>query len=85
MRLLIDATGNVRCVYTETIDLTSLGIPSIRRASHVEPDSEGQWWADLTPVKGPSLGPFSNRTQALQAEQEWLEAHWPNNLPVPLT
>lgn len=36
------------------------------------------WWADLLPVKGPVLGPFSNNTSALTAEVDWLVA---NNIP----
>jgi hypothetical protein len=76
MRLVIDPTGAVRCVYAEAIDLSALGTPSIRRASHVEPDEAGQWWSDLSPVGGPTLGPFPSRTPALVAEHAWLEAHW---------
>jgi hypothetical protein len=76
MRLRIDPDGTISCVYAEAIDLTCLGSPTIRRASHVEPDQHGLWWADLSPVGGPSLGPFASRTQALAAEQAWLEAHW---------
>ena len=38
----------------------------------VEPDAEGNWWADMGSVDGPVLGPFKNRTEALQAEREWL-------------
>jgi hypothetical protein len=30
----------------------------------------------LAPVGGPRLGPYSLRSQALTAEQTWLEAHW---------
>ena len=40
--------------------------------SHVEPDREGYWWADMEPVEGPVLGPFKNRTEALGAERGWL-------------
>jgi hypothetical protein len=47
---------------------------SIQRASHVEPDEQGQWWADLAPVHGPKLGPFAVRSAALDAERCWLEA-----------
>jgi hypothetical protein len=36
----------------------------------------GRWWADLGPVSGPKLGPFDRRSQALEAEREWLEASW---------
>jgi len=73
MQLVIDRQGNVRCVYGEEIDLAALGQVSIRRGSHVEPDAEGKWWADLSPVSGPKLGPFDRRSQALEAEKQWLE------------
>ena len=43
MELLIEASGNARCVYGEAIDLAELGQLSIRRGSHVEPNEHGQW------------------------------------------
>lgn len=76
MNLLITPEGIVRCVYGETVDLCSLGPLSIRRASHVEPDVDGHWLADLSPVDGPVLGPFDSRSAALDAEQQWLVANW---------
>jgi hypothetical protein len=76
MELLIDSRGQARCVYDETIDLSSLGQLAIHRASHVESDAQGGWLADLAPVGGPLLGPFLQRSQALAAEQAWLAAHW---------
>jgi len=76
MQLVISPDGTLRCVYGEAIDLQTLGQPDIRRASHVEPDGHGQWTADLTPVGGPVLGPFPQRSEALAAESQWLEAHW---------
>jgi hypothetical protein len=78
MQLVIDPQGTVRCVYAETIDLSLLGSLSIRRASHVEPDGQGRWWANLSPIGGPLLGPFTARSLALAAEHAWLESHWPN-------
>jgi hypothetical protein len=75
MQLVIDAQGGVHAVYDEVLDLSVLGPLAIRRASQVEPDAAGQWWADLAPVGGPSLGPFPRRSQALAAERAWLE-HW---------
>jgi hypothetical protein len=66
----------VRCLYDEAVDLESLGKLSIRRASRVEPDTNGCWWADLSPVGGPQLGPYCWRSQALEAERTWLEQHW---------
>lgn len=76
MQLVIDRHGQMHCLYQEEIDLNTLGSLSIRRASHVEPDAGGQWWADLAPVSGPCLGPFVQRSQALDAERAWLETHW---------
>jgi hypothetical protein len=75
MEMHIDQQGNVHCVYDELLDLSCLGPASIRRASHVEPDCSGQWWADLEPVAGPRLGPFDRRSQALVAEKVWLEKY----------
>ncbi len=72
--LIVDPRGSIRCLYAEQIDLTCLGSPSIARASHVEPDEKGQWWADLAPMRGPCLGPFPRRSEALDAEQQWLES-----------
>ena len=46
-----------------------------KRASHVEPTEDGQWTADMEPMKGPVLGPFPLRRDALRAEHQWLEAN----------
>lgn len=75
MQLIVDPKGQVRCLYTEAIDLTVFGPLTIARASHVEPDDLGRWWADLAPVDGPRLGPFELRSQALEAEVAWLNAY----------
>ena len=76
MQIIIEPNGALRCIYTEDIDLAALGSPTITRASHVEPDQQGCWWADLSPVGGPSLGPFGSRSKALAAEHSWLETNW---------
>jgi hypothetical protein len=76
MQLVIGPGGQVRCLYDEAIDLTTLGTTAIVRASHVEPDDEGCWWADLSPVHGPKLGPFHHRSEAIRAERDWLECNW---------
>ena len=72
MELVVDAGGRVKCIYDETLDLRALGKLQITRASHVEPDSAGNWWADMGPVEGPVLGPFGTRGEALAAERGWL-------------
>jgi hypothetical protein len=76
MDLVISPNGAVRALYSEEIDLGELGRVSITRASHVEPDQHGRWFADLTPINGPVLGPFVRRSEALEAEQSWLGEQW---------
>lgn len=76
MQIIVTGGGNVRGVYDETIDLSSIGTLDIQRGSHVEPNQEGQWTADLSPVGGPTLGPFDTRSEALAAEVSWLHEHW---------
>ena len=49
--------------------------------SHVEPDGNGGWKADMSPVNGPVLGPYKKRSEALQKEVEWLLAH---KIPMPV-
>jgi hypothetical protein len=75
MDLFITTDGNTRCLYDDLISLAFLGEITIRRASHVDPDGDGNWWADLAPSSGPVLGPFTTRGDALRAETEWLIIH----------
>lgn len=76
MKLIVETNGTIRCLYSEAIDLSQLGPLKISRGSFVEPRSDGAWAADLAPVSGPILGPFSHRSEALAAEVSWLEQHW---------
>jgi hypothetical protein len=76
MELLISPSGTVHCLYSDELELHRLGRLVIRRASHVEPDQQGRWLADLGPVGGPCLGPYRLRAEALEAERRWLEQHW---------
>jgi hypothetical protein len=72
MQLIIAPDGTGRCLYGELIDLNSLGTLEIHRASHLEADEQGRWWADLAPSGGPKLGPYRRRSEALGAEEAWL-------------
>ena len=67
-------TGHVALIYDEAIAWDALGQSRIYRASHVEPDGQGGWTADLQPVGGDVLGPFMKRSEALAVEREWLNA-----------
>lgn len=74
MELIIKPSGVIQCVYSDEFDFRTLGQPRIRRASHVEPNETGRWIADLSPVNGPTLGPFDRRDDALRAEKEYLDS-----------
>ena len=72
MELVVAVDGVTRCIYDEALDLREIGTLQITRASHVEPDAEDNWWADMGPSDGPMLGPFRGRSEALGAERGWL-------------
>jgi hypothetical protein len=76
MDLVVLPDGTVRAIHGEEIELGLLGHLVIARASHVEPEPDGRWSADLAPVAGPVLGPFDRRSEALTAEHSWLETYW---------
>jgi hypothetical protein len=74
MFVSIRPDGAIEFVYDDALrGLFALGRVTIRRASHVEPTSDGRWTADLGPSGGPVLGPFDRRAEALAAERAWLD------------
>lgn len=77
MDLVISPLGFVRTIYSEELNLAAIGRTTIRRASHVEPTEQGVWTVDLSPVGGPTLGPFRRRSEALAAEETWLTERLP--------
>ncbi len=77
-RVRIDRiTGEATVVYSDEIRpvLAALGPVTIARASHVEPNGDGKWEADLSPSGGPKLGPFDDHAAAIAAELAWLREH----------
>ena len=72
MQIVIKPSGVFISIYSDTFDYGEFGKPQIRRASHVEPDDAGHWFADMSPVDGPKLGPFNKRNEAVDAELEFL-------------
>lgn len=73
----IDVEGTMHFIWDDKlVPLLEAGAGTIRRASHVEPTSQGLWGADLSPVNGPLLGPFRTRREALDAEVAWLEENF---------
>ncbi len=76
MNINITTDGELRFIYADGLQpLLELGMPQVRRASHVEPNKDGRWTADMSPVSGPVLGPFTLRREALAAETNWLSEH----------
>ena len=72
MQIVIRPTGVFIGIYSDSFEYGEFGKPQIRRVSHVEPDESGLWFADLSPVDGPKLGPFDKRNEAVDAEIEYL-------------
>jgi hypothetical protein len=70
MELVISPSGEVTTIYNEVLNLAALGPQRIKRASHVEPDASGRWFAQI--IDGPVLGPFDRRSDAITAEIAWL-------------
>lgn len=71
----VQPNGDLRMIYSDEIaTLLTCGESHIVRASHVEPSSHGWWTADMSPVAGPVLGPFTLRQDALDAEVSWLRS-----------
>ncbi len=67
--------GTIEMIYDdEAADFfAEAGHLSITRASHVEPDEAGKWWAHMV-GEDVKLGPYDLRQTALDAEREYLEA-----------
>ncbi len=75
----ITPDGVLHFLYDDALTgLMEAGRATVKRASHVEPEPEGGetvWYADMAPVRGPKLGPFRLRDEALAAEVAWLVEH----------
>jgi hypothetical protein len=72
-KLSINRSGSITAIYDDVhADLIAKGTAQIRRASHVEPTSDGQWTATMN--DGKVLGPYRLRSTALAAEVKYLES-----------
>lgn len=75
-QISIGADGTITAIYSDDLaDLFAEGHVHIQRASHVEPEPDGTWSADLAPIGGPKLTGFRLRQDALDAEIAFLEAY----------
>jgi hypothetical protein len=76
IEVVVTPDGDTQMVFDDRLDLRDVGLMAIHRGSHVEPADCGQWTAELSPVGGPTLGPFDRRGEALVAEVAWLQKNW---------
>jgi hypothetical protein len=68
-RYRIEPDGTVLAVYTDTIDLRTIGRIHAVRASVVEWDESGQAWTARILATDERLGPFGTRAEAVAAER----------------
>jgi hypothetical protein len=68
------ADGSLQFICCDDLEpLLGEGQASVNRVSHVEYDNTRQaWFADMSPVGGETLGPYTARSNALKAEHQWL-------------
>ncbi|MBT3380725.1 MAG: hypothetical protein HN742_26905 [Lentisphaerae bacterium] len=66
-----DGTGH--CLYSELIDLRSIGALACRRASHIEFDGASQQWQVLSPDRSQVLFQHHSRSTCGAWEQETLQ------------
>ena len=78
--LAVSSEGRITAIYDDELaELCREGTATIIRASYVEPVEGGEWMADMSPicnkanVNAELLGPFTLRSEALNAEVEWLK------------
>lgn len=72
---------SIRYIYDDLLlPLAKLGVSQINRASYVEPLNV-EWWVDLSPIRGPKLGPFKRKEDALKSEIDWINS---NHIPIPM-
>ncbi|MBX3742492.1 MAG: hypothetical protein KF712_16010 [Akkermansiaceae bacterium] len=70
--LRFDPTGKVACLYTEAIDLRSLGTLEIKRLTDVRFHDETQQWEVLMADTGEIVHRDPSREACLQWEREHL-------------
>lgn len=68
--LKFDPTGNGHCLFTEAIDLSSLGALEIARASSIEFNNQSQQWEVKSP-EGERLFSHPSRQACLDWEHQY--------------
>ena len=68
--LTFDPAGNARCLYTEAVDLNSIGPLEIRRASNIEFNNQSQQW-EVKDLDGKILFSNPSRVRCLDWEHQY--------------
>lgn len=68
--LTFEASGNGRCLYTEQLDLNTIGKLEIRRASEIEFNNQKQQWEVRNP-ENQLLYSHSSRAMCLNWENQF--------------
>jgi len=87
--VIVNPNGTLRFLVSDRTEqaFSEASVLEIHRVSHVDvfedldpkaktkaaPGSPTSWYADMSPVNGPVLGPFRSRKRALQEERYYLE------------
>ena len=69
--LTFDPHGEVHCLYTEVIDLPSLGSLEIVRASQIEFNNDSQEWEVVSGSENNALFSNPSRAACLSWEQQY--------------
>ena len=78
--IAINNDGSLQMIYSDEMrEILNEGQGSIRRASHVEPELDNTWSADMSPIGGQKLEGFETRESALKAEVEFINQNYLSN------
>jgi hypothetical protein len=69
--LTVECTGEVRCLYTEALNLSAIGSLKVVRASQIEFNNENQQW-EVRSMEGNLVYSDCSRTACLEWERKWL-------------
>jgi len=71
MVLEVTPDGNIRCLYTDEVDLSELGRLNVSRASNVEFDNHLRKWTVTSAKTGKRLHSAMTRESALEWESQY--------------
>lgn len=71
MTLEVTSDGNIRCLYSDEIDLSQLGRLQVSRVSHIEFDNYLRKWTVTSAKTGKRLHSATTREDALEWENRY--------------